>query len=165
MASSVATPLERQFGQIAGVTQMTSFSALGATSITIQFDLERNIDAAAQDVQAAISAAARTLPESMPSPPTYRKLNPAEAPILILSVHSDTLPLTAVSEYADSYLAQQISQVSGVAQVSIGGEQRPALRIQVDPAKLAARGLTLEEVRGALVGARSEEHTSELQSL
>lgn len=153
MASSVATPLERQFGQIAGVTQMTSFSALGATSITIQFDLERNIDAAAQDVQAAISAAARTLPESMPSPPTYRKLNPAEAPILILSVHSDTLPLTAVSEYADSYLAQQISQVSGVAQVSIGGEQRPSLRIQVDPAKLAARGLTLEEVRGALVGA------------
>ena len=153
MASSVATPLERQLGQIAGVTQMTSFSALGAMSITIQFDLGRNIDAAAQDVQAAISSAARTLPESMPSPPTYRKLNPAEAPILILSVHSDTLPLTAVSEYADSYLAQQISQVSGVAQVSIGGEQRPSLRIQVDPAKLAARGLTLEEVRGALVGA------------
>src|SRR3546814_2707489 len=107
MASSVATPLERQFGQIAGVTQMTSFSALGATSITIQFDLERNIDAAAQDVQAAISAAARTLPESMPSPPTYRKLNPAEAPILILSVHSDTLPLTAVSEYADSYRSEE----------------------------------------------------------
>ncbi len=153
MASSVATPLERQFGQIAGVTQMTSFSALGATSITLQFDLDRNIDAAAQDVQAAISAAARTLPESMPSPPIYRKLNPAEAPILILAVHSDTLPLTAVNEYADSYLAQQISQVPGVAQVSIGGEQRPSLRIQVDPAKLAARGLTFEEVRGALVSA------------
>jgi HAE1 family hydrophobic/amphiphilic exporter-1 len=151
MASSVATPLERQIGQIAGVTQMTSFSALGATSITIQFDLDRNIDAAAQDVQAAIAAASRNLPESMTSPPTYRKLNPAEAPILILSVSSETLPLTAVSEYADSFLAQQISQVQGVAQVSIGGEQKPSIRVQLDPGKLAARGLTLEEVRGALV--------------
>jgi hydrophobe/amphiphile efflux-1 (HAE1) family protein len=151
MASSVATPLERQLGQIAGVTQMTSFSALGATSVTIQFDLNRNIDSAAQDVQAAITAAGKTLPQSMTSPPIYRKLNPADAPILILSVRSDTLPLTVVNEYADNFLAQQISQVSGVAQVSIGGEQRPSIRVQVDPAKLAARGLTLEEVRGALV--------------
>lgn len=151
MASSVATPLERQLGQIAGITQMTSFSALGATSVTIQFDLNRNIDSAAQDVQAAITAAGKTLPQSMTTPPIYRKLNPADAPILILSVQSDTLPLTVVDEYADNFLAQQISQVSGVAQVSIGGEQRPSIRVQVDPIKLAARGLTLEDVRTALV--------------
>ena len=151
MASSVAAPLERQLGQIAGVTQMTSFNALGATSVTIQFDLNRNIDAAAQDVQAAITAAGKTLPQAMTTPPIYRKLNPADAPILILALHSDTLPLTVVDEYADNFLAQQISQVSGVAQVSIGGEQRPSIRVQVDPAKLAARGLTLEDVRTALV--------------
>jgi hydrophobe/amphiphile efflux-1 (HAE1) family protein len=151
MSSSVAAPLERQFAQIAGVTEMTSFSALGATSVTIQFDLNRNIDAAAQDVQASITAASKTLPQSMTSPPTYKKLNPADAPILMLSVRSDTLPITVVDEYADNFLAQQIAQVSGVAQVSLGGEQRPAIRIQVDPAKLAASGLTLEEVRGAVV--------------
>jgi len=153
MASSVATPLERQIGQIAGITEMTSFSALGATSITVQFSLNRNIDLAAQDVQAAITAASKTLPQAMTAPPTYKKLNPADAPILILSARSDTLPITVVDEYADSFLAQQISQVTGVALVSLGGEQRPAIRIQVDPAKLAARGLTLEEIRGALVNA------------
>jgi hydrophobe/amphiphile efflux-1 (HAE1) family protein len=153
MASSVATPLERQIGQIAGVTQLTSISTLGATSVTVQFDLNRNIDLAAQDVQAAITAASKTLPQAMTAPPTYRKLNPADAPILVLSARSDTLPIEVVDEYADSFLAQQISQVPGVAQVSLGGEQRPAIRIQVDPAKLAARGLTLEEIRGALVGA------------
>jgi multidrug efflux pump subunit AcrB len=153
MASSVATPLERQIGQIAGITEMTSFSALGATSITVQFSLNRNIDLAAQDVQAAITAASKTLPQTMTAPPTYKKLNPADAPILILSARSDTLPITVVDEYADSFLAQQISQVTGVALVSLGGEQRPAIRIQVDPAKLAARGLTLEEIRGALVNA------------
>jgi hydrophobe/amphiphile efflux-1 (HAE1) family protein len=156
MASSVATPLERQFGQIAGVTQLTSFSTLGATSITVQFDLNRNIDLAAQDVQAAITAASKTLPQSMTSPPTYKKLNPADAPILILAAHSTTMPLIAVDQYADDYLAQQISQVPGVAQVAIGGEQRPAIRIQVDPAKLAARGLTLEDIRGALVSATTD---------
>ena len=145
MASSVATPLERQLGQIAGVTEMTSFSTLGATSITIQFDLNRNIDLAAQDVQAAITAASKTLPQTMTAPPTYKKLNPADAPILILSARSDTMPLTLVDEYADSYLAQQISQVPGVAQVALGGEQRPSIRVQVDPAKLASRGLTLED--------------------
>ena len=155
MASSVAAPLERQLGQIAGVTQMTSFSALGATSITIQFDLDRNIDSAAQDVQAAITAASRTLPQAMTVPPVYRKLNPAEAPVLILALHSDTLPLTVVNDYADNHLAQRLSQVSGVAQVSIGGEQRPSIRVQVDPAKLAASGLALEEVRAALVVASS----------
>ncbi|HEY4261975.1 MAG TPA: efflux RND transporter permease subunit, partial [Schlesneria sp.] len=155
MSSSVATPLERQFSQIAGVTDMTSFSALGATSVTIQFDLNRNIDAAAQDVQAAINAAGKTLPQSMTSPPTYKKLNPADAPILMLSVRSDTLPITVVDEYADNFLAQEIAQVSGVGQVSLGGEQRPAIRIQVDPAKLAASGLTLEEVRSAVVASTS----------
>jgi len=153
MASSVATPLERQIGQIAGITEMTSFSALGAASITVQFSLNRNIDLAAQDVQAAITAASKTLPQTMTAPPTYKKLNPADAPILILSARSDTLPITVVDEYADSFLAQQISQVRGVALVSLGGEQRPAIRIQVDPAKLAARGLTLEEIRGALLNA------------
>ena len=156
MAASVATPLERQLGQIAGVSQLTSFSTLGATSITIQFDLNRNIDLAAQDVQAAITAASKTLPQSMTAPPTYRKLNPADAPILILSARSDTMPLTVVDQYADSYLAQQISQVSGVAQVALGGEQRPSIRVQVDPAKLAARGLTLEDIRGALVAATTD---------
>lgn len=153
MASSVAAPLERQFGQISGVTQMTSFSALGATSVTMQFDLHRDIDSAAQDVQAAITAASTTLPESMTTPPTYRKFNPADAPILMLALHSETLPLTVVNEYADNFLAQQISQVSGVARVSIAGEQKQSIRIQVDPAKLASRGLTLEEVRVAAVSA------------
>ena len=153
MASSVATPLERQIGQIAGVTQLTSISTLGATSVTVQFDLNRNIDLAAQDVQAALTAASKTLPQTMTAPPTYRKLNPADAPILVLSARSDTLPIAVVDEYADSFLAQQISQLSGVAQVSLGGEQRPAIRVQVDPAKLASRGLTLEEIRTALVSA------------
>ena len=152
MSSSVAAPLERQFAQIAGVTEMTSFSGLGATSVTIQFELNRDIDAAAQDVQAAITAAGRTLPRTMTSPPTYKKVNPADAAILTLSVRSDTLPATVVNEYADNFLAQQIAQVPGVAQVSLGGEQKPAIRVQVDPAKLASTGLTLEEVRTALVG-------------
>jgi hydrophobe/amphiphile efflux-1 (HAE1) family protein len=156
MAASVATPLERQLGQIAGVTQLTSFSALGATSVTIQFDLNRNIDLAAQDVQAALTAASKTLPITMTTPPTYKKLNPADAAILVISVRSDTLPITLVDEYADSYLSQQISQVQGVAQVALGGEQRPSIRVQVDPAKLASRGLTLEEVRSALVVATTD---------
>ena len=153
MAATVAAPLERRFGQIAGVTQMTSTSTLGSTSITLQFDLARDIDAAAQDVQAAITAAGRQLPTTLTSPPTYRKVNPADSPILILAAHSDTLPLTTVDDYADNVLAQQISQITGVAQVIIGGEQKPAVRVQVDPAKLQAAGLTLEDVRGVLVNA------------
>ena len=156
MASSVAAPLERQLGQISGVTQMTSLSALGATSVTVQFDLDRNIDSAAQDVQAAITAAGNRLPRSMTTPPTYKKLNPADAPILVLSASSDTIPLTGVNEYADNYLAQKISQVPGVAQVSLGGEQRPAIRVQVDPARLASRGLTLEDIRPVLVNATTD---------
>src|SRR5262245_23819314 len=111
MASAVATPLERQFAQISGVSQMTSTSGLGTTSITIQFDLNRNIDAAAQDVQAAINAAGGQLPKDLPSPPTYRKVNPADSPVLILAMQSDSLPLTAVDDAADTILAQQISQI------------------------------------------------------
>jgi multidrug efflux pump subunit AcrB len=151
MAASVASPLERQFGQIPGITQLTSTSALNSTSITIQFELNRNIDAAAQDVQAAITAASRTLPQTMTAPPSYRKVNPADSPILILSAQSDTLPLISVDDYADNFIAQQISQVHGVAQVQIWGEQKPAIRIQVDPAKLASAGLTLEDVRPMVV--------------
>src|SRR5712671_904664 len=150
MASTVAAPLERQFGQIPGVTQMTSTSVLGSTSITLQFDLNRNIDAAAQDVQAAITAAGRQLPTTLTTPPTYRKVNPADSPILILAAHSDTLPLTVVDDFADTVIAQRISQITGVAQVTIGGEQKPAIRVQVDPAKLQTRGLTLEDVRAVL---------------
>ena len=150
MASSVAQPLERQFAQIPGVAQMTSTSSLGSTSITIQFDLNRNIDGAANDVQGAINAAGGQLPKTLPSPPTYRKVNPADSPILLMSVTSDTLPLINVNDYADTQLAQQISQISGVAQVTIGGQQKPAIRIQIDPAKLVAKGLQLEDVRSQI---------------
>ena len=150
MAATVAAPLERQFGQIAGVTQMTSTSTLGSTSIALQFELTRNVDAAAQDVQAAITAAGRQLPQTLSAPPTYRKVNPADSPILVLAAHSDSQPLTAVDDIADNVVAQQISQITGVAQVIIGGEQKPAIRVQVDPAKLQTRGLTLEDVRGVL---------------
>jgi HAE1 family hydrophobic/amphiphilic exporter-1 len=153
VAVSVATPLERQLSQIPGVTQMTSLSTLGATQVVVQFDLNRNIDAAAQDVQAAISVAQKTLPQSLTIPPTYRKVNPADPPILILGARSETLPLTKINEYLDSFLAQQISQLQGVAQASIGGDRRPSIRIQVDPVILASMGLTLEEVRTAVVSA------------
>src|ERR1700730_3339467 len=151
MAASVAAPLERQFGQIPGVTQMTSVSTQDATSIVIQFDLNRNIDSAAQDVQAEITVAGKTLPQQMTTPPSYKKGNPADSAILILAAQSDTLPLYVVDDYVDNFLAQQISQVPGVAQVSIGGEQKASIRVQVDPAKLASSGVTLEEVRNTLV--------------
>src|SRR5436309_2831443 len=133
MASSVAAPLERQLAQIPGVTQLTSLSTLGATTIVIQFELNRNIDSAAQDVQAAITVASKTLPQSMTAPPNYKKVNPADSPIIMFSLRSDTMPVTAVDDYGDLFLAQQISQVSGVAQVSIFGDRTPAIRIQVDP--------------------------------
>jgi hydrophobe/amphiphile efflux-1 (HAE1) family protein len=152
MAASVAAPLERQFGQIPGVTQMTSVSTQDASSIVIQFDLNRNIDSAAQDVQAAITVAGKTLPQQMTTPPSYKKTNPADSSIMILTAQSDTLPLYIVDDYVDNFLAQQISQVPGVAQVSIGGEQKASIRVQVDPAKLASSGVTLEEVRSTLVG-------------
>ncbi|MBR0696481.1 multidrug efflux RND transporter permease subunit [Bradyrhizobium lablabi] len=150
MATSVAQPLERQFAQIPGIAQMTSTSYLGTSSITIQFDLNRSIDGAANDVQSAINAASGQLPKNLPSPPTYRKVNPADSPILLLSATSDTLPLTTVSDSVDAQLAQQISQISGVAQVIIGGQQKPSVRVQIDPGKLVAKGLSLEDVRSAI---------------
>ena len=150
MASAVAQPLETQFAQIAGVAQMTSTSTLGSTAIVIQFDLDRNIDAAANDVQAAINAAGGQLPKNLPSPPTYRKVNPADSPILLIGATSATLPLTEVDDNVETKLAQQISQISGVAQVLVGGQQKPAVRVQLDPAKLVAKGLSLEDVRGQL---------------
>ena len=155
MAATVAQPLERQFAQISGLTDMTSTSTLGSTSIVLQFDLDRNVDAAAQDVQAAINAANRQLPTNLPSPPIYRKVNPADSPILVIAAYSDTLPITTVDDFADTVAAQQISQVKGVAQVVIGGEQKPAVRVQVDPAKLQTRGLALEDVRTAIALATS----------
>jgi len=150
IASSVATPLERQFSQIADVTQMTSTSTLGNTSISLQFDLSRNIDAAAQDVQAAISAAGGQLPKTLPNPPTWKKVNPADRPILLFGVTSDVLPLDVLDDLTDTKLAQQLSQIPGVSQVFIFGEQKPAVRVQVDPARLANQGLSLEDVRAAL---------------
>jgi HAE1 family hydrophobic/amphiphilic exporter-1 len=150
MASSVATPLETQFAQISGLTQMTSTNALGTTQVTLQFDLNRNIDAAALDVQSGIDAAGGQLPKNLPTPPTYKKVNPADSPILLLSVHSDVLPVTTVDDYAENILAQQISQIPGVAQVSIGGQQKPAVRVQIDPIKLAALGLQLEDIANVI---------------
>lgn len=156
MASSVTAPLERQFAQISGVTQMTSSSVLGASSITVQFDLNRNIDAAAGDIQAAINAAGGQLPKNLPSPPNYQKVNPADSPILILGIHSDSLPITTVDDYAENILVQNISQITGVAQVNVGGQQKPAVRIQVDPQKLAAMGIGLEDLRGAIANVTTD---------
>ena len=153
MASSVAEPLETQFSQINGLAQMTSMNVLGTSTITLQFDLNRNIDAASTDVLEAINAAQGQLPKNLPSQPTIRKVNPADAPIFILAVQSDTLPLTTVDDYAENILAQQLSKISGVAQVSVGGQQKPAIRVQIDPAKLASMGLTLEDVRNVLLTA------------
>jgi hydrophobic/amphiphilic exporter-1 (mainly G- bacteria), HAE1 family len=150
MASSVATPLEKQFSTIAGIDNMTSSSVQGAARITIQFALERNIDAAAQDVQAAITAAQRQLPANMPTPPTMRKVNPADFPILFLALSSPTLPLSAVDEYAQTLLAQRISMVSGVSQVQVFGTQKYAVRVQVDPSALASRGIGIDEVENAI---------------
>ncbi|HWU37468.1 MAG TPA: efflux RND transporter permease subunit, partial [Candidatus Acidoferrum sp.] len=150
MASSVATPLEKQFSTIAGIDNMTSSSVQGAVAITIQFVLERNIDAASQDVQAAIAAAQRQLPANMPSPPAVRKVNPADSPILFLALSSPTLPLSVVDEYAETLLAQRISMVSGVSQVQVFGAQKYAVRIQVDPSALASRGIGIDEVESAI---------------
>jgi hydrophobe/amphiphile efflux-1 (HAE1) family protein len=150
MASSVATPLELQFGEIPGLTQMTSASALGFTQITLQFDLNRQIDGTVSDTLSAINAAAAQLPVGLPYPPTIRKVNPADTPILVLGLTSDTLPLTTVDAFAENILLQKISQISGVGLVGIGGQQKPAVRVQLDPQALAARGINLEDVRTAL---------------
>jgi HAE1 family hydrophobic/amphiphilic exporter-1 len=153
MASSVAQPLEFQFGQIPGVSQLTSTSVLNNTTIVVQFDLDRNIDAAAGDIQAAIDAAAGQLPKNLPTPPSYKKVNPADSPILVMSVQSDVLPTTVVDDAAETIIAQQISRVPGVGIVSIGGQQKPAIRVQVDPAKLAALGIQLEDVASVITAA------------
>ncbi|MGN6384725.1 MAG: efflux RND transporter permease subunit, partial [Verrucomicrobiota bacterium] len=150
MASAVATPLEKQFSTIAGVDSMSSVSALGLCQITLQFDLSRNIDAAAQDVQAAIAKASRQLPPGMPSPPSYSKVNPADSPILYMALTSDTLPLSTVDEYAETLMGQRISMVPGVAQVGVYGAQQYAVRVQLDPNKLASRSIGIDEVQDAI---------------
>ena len=150
MASAIATPLERQFSTIAGLDSMTSTSALGTTQITLQFNLSRNIDAAAQDVQTAIGTAARLLPVNMPSPPFFRKVNPADQPILIVSLNSATLPLSTVDEFAETLLAQRISMISGVAEVQVYGSQKYAVRIQLDPKALASRSIGIDDVANAV---------------
>ena len=163
MASSVATPLERQFSTIAGIQSMNSTNSLGTTSITMQFDLARDIDAAAQDVQAAISQAAPLLPRDMTSPPTFRKVNPADQPILYIGLTSATLPLYTLNEYGDTLLAQRISMVSGVAQVQVFGAQKYAVRIELDPKSLASRGLGIDEVAAAVRAANVNMPTGTLQ--
>ena len=153
MASAVATPLEQQFAAISGLAEMTSTSGVGSTMITLQFDLERNIDAAAQDVQQAINAATGLLPKDLPNPPTYRKTNPADRPVLIYAVHSDALPVYRIDDYAYTIIAQKISTVKGVSESRIFGQKPYAIHVQVNPAALASRGIGLEEVRTALTTA------------
>src|SRR6266581_6163895 len=155
MASAVATPLERQFGRIAGVNQMTSTSQIGSTDIVLQFDLNRSIDAAGRDVQAAINAARSQLPSYLPGNPTYRKVNPADAPILILALTSDTITLPQMYDAADSVLSQKLAQVSGVGQAFVGGAARPAVRAEVNPNLLNKLGLGLDTVRTALGSANA----------
>jgi multidrug efflux pump subunit AcrB len=146
----VAAPLERQFGRIAGVTEMTSTSNLGSTSITLQFDLNRDIDGAARDVQAAINAARGELPANLPSNPTYRKVNPSDAPILIISLTSDTMTKPQMYDVASSILAQKVSQVKGVGQVFVGGSSLPAVRLELNPLAVSKYGLSLKNLRGVL---------------
>ena len=153
MASSVTAPLERQFGQVPGLSQMTSTSSLGSSIITLQFNLNENIDVEEQQVQAAINAATTYLPKDLPNPPIYSKVNPADSPILTLALTSDTLPLSKVEDLADTALAQKISQLPGVGLVSISGGQKPAVRIQANPTALASYGMSLEDMRTALAAA------------
>jgi multidrug efflux pump len=163
MASGVTTPLERWFGQMPSLNQMTSTSSFGSSQITLQFTLDRDIDAAEQDVQAAINAASTFLPRTLPAPPVYSKSNPADAPILTLAVSSRTMPLRDVDDYADSVLAQKISQVPGVGLVSLNGGQKPAVRVQADPVALAGMGLGLEDVRAALVAANVNQAKGDIE--
>src|SRR5437763_3436423 len=155
MAASVAAPIERQLSTIAGISSMTSTSALGNTSITIQFDLNRNIDAAALDVQTALTIAQRRLPIEMTTPPSFRKVNPSDFPILFIALSSSTLPLSTVNEYGDITIGQALSQIGGVAQVLIFGSQKFAVRVQADPEAAAARGLSLDDIRNAVARANS----------
>src|SRR5919205_477186 len=155
MASAVATPLERQFGRIAGLNEMTSTSYLGSTNISLQFDLSRNIDAAARDVQAAINAARGQLPANLPTNPRYRKINPADAPILILALTSDRFEPRDMYDAADSILAQKLSQIEGIGQVNVGGGAKPAVRVEINPNQLNAYGLSAAQVRTQLNGANA----------
>ncbi len=157
MASSVTAPLERQFGQVPGLSQMTSTSSFGSSVITLQFELDQNIDVEEQQVQAAINAAQTYLPSDLPNPPIYSKVNPADSPILTLALTSKTLPLSKVEDLADTAMAQKISQVTGVGLVSISGGQKPAVRIQANPTALASYGLSLEDVRTALAAANVDQ--------
>ncbi len=163
MASAVATPLEKQFSTIAGIDSMTSSSAMGLTQVTLQFSLERNIDAAAQDVQAAIATAGKNLPPDMPTPPSYQKVNPADQPIFYLALTSPTLPLYQVDEYAETLMGQRISMISGVAQVQVYGSQQYAVRVQVDPTALAARGIGIDEVQQAVAQQNVNQPTGTLE--
>src|SRR5262245_25205306 len=156
MAATIAAPLERRLGEIPGVTEITSQSTLGQTSITVQFDLNRNIDGAARDVQAAINAATNDLPSDLPSPPTFRKMNPAASPILILALTSKTIPPSALYDAADTVLAQRIMQVDGVADVTVSGAEQPAIRIRVNPMLTAAAGISLDDVRIAIANTNSQ---------
>ncbi len=153
VAAAVATPLEKQFSTIAGIDSMTSTSGVGSTNITLQFELNRNIDGAAQDVQAAISTAASLLPPNMPSPPTARKVNPASSPIYFIAVGSATLPLYVVDQYAETMLAQRISMVNGVAQVQVFGSSKYAVQIELDPRAMASRQLGIDDVTNAIQNA------------
>ncbi len=164
MASSVATPLEQQFAAISGLDQMTSTSGLGSTSITLQFALNRNIDGAAQDVQTAINAAGGVLPKNLPAPPTYKKINPADRAILIYAVHSDTPPIYKVDDFAELILAEKISTVAGVSQVDVAGQQKFAVRVQVNPDALAGRGIGLEDVRNALLNTSTDQPKGNLEN-
>src|ERR1700682_2442276 len=163
MASSVTAPLERQFGQVPGLNQMTSVSSSGSSIITLQFNLDLNIDIAEQEVQAAINSSATFLPRDLPNPPIYSKVNPADAPILTLALTSDTLPMTKVEDLADTVLAQKISQLSGVGLVSISGGQKPAVRIQANPTALANYGMSLEDLRTALGTANVDQAKGNLE--
>jgi multidrug efflux pump subunit AcrB len=162
MASAVATPLERQFGRISGVNQMTSSSQLGSTGITLQFDLNRNIDAAARDVQASINAARSQLPANLPSNPSYRKANPADAPIFIIALTSDTMTVPQMYDAADSVLAQKVAQVQGVGQVFVWGSSQPAVRVEVNPTLLNKLGIGLDTVRTALNAANANRAKGEI---
>jgi len=163
MASSVAAPLERQFSTISGITAMTSVSSLGSTNITLQFDLDRNIDGAALDVQAAISGSLRRLPPDLPNPPSFRKVNPADQPVLFIALTSETMQLSQVNDYAEQILQQQISQINGVAQVQIYGSQKYAVRVTADPEAVSARGLSFADIQRAISSANSNQPTGTLR--
>jgi len=164
MVSSVTAPLEKQFGQIPGLSQMTSSSTQGCSVITLRFVLDLDIDIAVQQVQAAINVAGNFLPRELPNPPIYSKVNPADAPVLTLSLSSSTIPLPKIQDLADTRLAQKLSQVKGVGQVTVTGGQKPAIRVQANPTSLAAMGLTLDDLRTALIAANVNQARREYQA-